>query len=109
MRDYIHVLDLAKAHYLAMQQLFDGESGQFNLGNGNGFSILEIIKVVEKITGKTIPYRYVPKRKGDPASLVGSNLKASKILNYTPSYPDLQNIINTAWKWHKKNPYGFQK
>jgi UDP-glucose 4-epimerase len=108
-RDYIHVVDLAQAHYLAMEQLFDGENGQYNLGNGKGFSILEVIKIIQQVTGKTIPFRYAQKRIGDPATLIGSNHKAAKTLNYTPNYPDLQNIINTAWKWHKNNPHGFQK
>ncbi len=108
-RDYIHVVDLAQAHFLAMEQLLDGMDGQYNLGNGNGFSVLEIIKIIEQVTGKSIPFQYAQKRIGDPAILIGSNLKATKTLNYTPNYPDIHEIISTAWEWHKNNPNGYSK
>ncbi|WP_410208616.1 UDP-glucose 4-epimerase GalE [Fusobacterium sp.] len=101
-RDYIHVVDLVRAHILAIKMLEKNESGIFNLGNGNGFSVLEIIKSAEKVTGKKIDYKIVERRPGDPASVVASAEKAKKILGWQPEYVDINRIVASAWDWVKK-------
>lgn len=101
-RDYIHVVDLVRAHILAIKMLEKNESGIFNLGNGNGFSVLEIIKSAEKVTGKQIDYKIVERRPGDPASVVASAEKAKKILGWQPEYVDINKIVASAWDWVKK-------
>jgi len=102
-RDYIHVTDLADAHILALKYLQDGgESDVFNLGNGNGFSVKEVIETARKITGKNIRAVEDERRPGDPPILVGSSDKAKKVLKWKPKYDDLYKIIETAWNWHKK-------
>ena len=101
-RDYIHVYDLATAHYKALKYLQDGgESKVINLGNGTGFSILEVIKTCEKITGKEIPYTVREKRPGDPATLVACDSLAKEVLGWTPRYPNIEDIIESAYEWHK--------
>lgn len=102
-RDYIHVLDLADAHIRALKYLEKGgRSDFFNLGNGKGFSVREVIETAKKVTGKKIRVSEVERRFGDPPILVGSSKKAFKILKWEPKYSDLAFIIETAWKWHKK-------
>ncbi|MDI6724353.1 MAG: UDP-glucose 4-epimerase GalE [Methanobacterium sp.] len=102
-RDYIHVTDLADAHILALKYLQDGgESDVFNLGNGNGFSVKEVIETARKITDKNIRAVEDERRPGDPPILVGSSDKAKKVLKWKPKYDDLDKIIETAWNWHKK-------
>lgn len=102
-RDYIHVTDLADAHILALEYLKnDGESDVFNLGNGNGFSVKEVIEEARKITGKKINATEAPRRPGDPPTLIGSSKKAMEILNWKPQYHELSKIIETAWNWHKQ-------
>ena len=101
-RDYIHVVDLVRAHILALNILKRNESGIFNLGNGNGFSVLEIINSAEKITGSKISYNIVKRRLGDPASVVASAQKARNILGWEPEYTDINRIISSAWDWVKK-------
>lgn len=101
-RDYIHVVDLVRAHILAIKMLEKNESGIFNLGNGNGFSVLEIIKSAEKVTGKQIDYKIVERRPGDPASVVASAEKAKKILGWQAEYVDINRIVASAWDWVKK-------
>ena len=101
-RDYIHVVDLVKAHILAIKMLERNESGIFNLGNGNGFSVLEIINSAEKVTGKKIDYKIVERRPGDPASVVASAEKAREILGWQPEYVDINRIVSSAWNWVKK-------
>ena len=108
-RDYIHVTDLADAHILALKWLAKGkESRVFNLGNGNGFSVKEIVDLSRKITGKDIPIVEASRREGDPARLVASSDKIKKELKWNPRY-DIKKIIETAWNWHKKCPDGFSK
>ncbi len=103
-RDYIHVTDLADAHIKALKYLEDGgESEVFNLGNGNGFSVREVIEEARKVTGKEIKATETERRAGDPPVLVGSSEKARKILKWQPKYDDLTKIISTAWEWHKKD------
>lgn len=102
-RDYIHVMDLADAHIKALKYLQKGgQSEVFNLGNGQGFSVKEVIETSQKVTGKKIRVEEVERRPGDPPVLVGSSLKAQKILNWHPQYDGLAVIIETAWKWHQK-------
>jgi UDP-glucose 4-epimerase len=108
-RDYIHVMDLAEAHYLALQKLKNtNESGIYNLGNGKGFSVQQVIDTCRKVTGMHIPAEVVPRRPGDPAVLIASSKKAHKELGWTPKYPDLETIVSHAWNWHKNNPNGFE-
>ena len=102
-RDYIHVTDLAEAHILALEYLQNGgESDFFNLGNGNGFSVKEVIETAEEITGKNIKAVEAERRAGDPPTLVGSSTKAKETLNWNPKYDELSKIIETAWNWHQK-------
>ncbi|MEB3175428.1 MAG: GDP-mannose 4,6-dehydratase, partial [Cyanobacteriota bacterium] len=102
-RDYIHISDLATAHILGLEYLQKGgESAVFNLGNGNGFSVREVIATAEKVVGKPIPVQESPRRPGDAPALVGSSAKAKEILGWTPQYADLETIIQQAWRWHQK-------
>lgn len=102
-RDYIHVIDLAQAHILALEYLFDkSDSEIFNLGNGQGFSVKEVIECAKKVTNKEIKVVYTDRRAGDPAILVGSSEKIINKLNWKPQYSKLEDIIKTAWDWHKK-------
>ncbi len=107
-RDYIHVTDLAQAHILAVKYLQNGgQSDIFNLGNGVGFTVKEVIKTAREVTGHPIPAQIAPKRAGDPAQLIASSEKAKKILGWTPEHASLEEIISTAWKWHKNHPNGY--
>jgi UDP-glucose 4-epimerase len=100
-RDYIHVCDLAQAHVLGLRYLQSGRpSDAFNLGNGNGFSVCEVIAAVERITGRTVNTTTAPRRPGDPAALVGSAAKARRVLGWSPQFDTLEAIIDTAWRWH---------
>ena len=109
-RDYIHVSDLASAHILALEHLInDGDNTIFNLGNGVGFSVKEVIDTARKVTGHPIPAETVPKRLGDPAQLIASSEKVKKVLGWSPKYNDLETIIASAWNWHKCHPNGFTK
>ena len=108
-RDYIHVNDLAQAHILAMKYLRDGnESDIFNLGNGVGFTVKEVIEAARTVTGHPIPAKVEPRRAGDPSTLIASSEKAKKILGWKPQYDDLETIISTAWNWHSNHPNGYQ-
>ncbi len=109
-RDYIHVTDLAQAHILAVKYLTDGgESDIFNLGNGVGYSVREVIETARKVTGHPIPATETPRRAGDPARLVASSEKAKKILGWNPIHDSLEEIIESAWKWHKNHPNGYDE
>jgi UDP-glucose-4-epimerase GalE len=104
-RDYIHVTDLADAHLLALEYLRDGgKSDVFNLGNGNGFSVREVISTAKELTGRDIPYVESKRRPGDPPVLIGTSDKIRKILGWDPVYNSLNQIIDTAWRWHNKIP-----
>lgn len=108
-RDYIHVMDLVDVHILAMNRLrAGGESRIYNLGNGEGFSVKEVIEVAREVTNHEIPAEVTPRRAGDPARLVASSAKAMEELKWTPKYNSLKSIIETAWKWHKNNPNGYK-
>ena len=107
-RDYIHVNDLSQAHILAMEYLSKGgESNIFNLGNGVGFTVKEVIETARKVTNHTIPIREEERRAGDPSVLIASSEKARKVLGWKPQYADLETIISTAWKWHVNHPDGY--
>ena len=107
-RDYIHVTDLAQAHILAVQYLNNGgESDIFNLGNGVGYSVREVIETARKVTGHPIPATESSRRAGDPARLVASSEKAKKILGWKPVHDSLEEIIASAWNWHKNHPNGY--
>ena len=109
-RDYIHVTDLAQAHILAVKYLLAGnESNTFNLGNGVGFSVKEVIETAKKATGLPIKAEVAPRRAGDPARLIASSEKAKEILGWNPQHADLEKIISSAWKWHSTHPNGFNK
>lgn len=103
-RDYIHIVDLAQAHILG---LAPGKSGFFNLGNGDGYSVRQVIESCGRITGKKIPHVEKPRRPGDPPRLVASAEKAVRELGWKPRYPKLDDIVATAWAWHQKNPNGY--
>lgn len=108
-RDYIHVNDLAQAHILAMKYLRDGnDSNIFNLGNGVGFTVKEVVETARKVTGHPIPAKEEPRRAGDPSMLIASSAKAKEVLGWNPQYADLETIIDTAWNWHKSHPNGYQ-
>lgn len=108
-RDYIHVSDLAAAHYLALEYLNKGgKSDIFNLGNGVGFSVKEVIDASREVTGDKIPAIVSKRREGDPKTLIASSDKARNILGWQPKYTDLKEIIQTAWMWHKNHPEGYK-
>ena len=108
LRDYIHVLDLADAHVLALEHLRrGGKSDIFNLGSGNGFSVKEMIKAAERVTGQSIKVQIGQRRSGDPARLIASSEKARKILGWAPKFDDVEKVIGTAWAWHSRHPEGF--
>ncbi len=108
-RDYIHIDDLAQAHFLALQRLMNGlPGGKYNLGNGNGYSVKQVIETACKVTGKPVPSKIVGRRPGDPAILVGSSEKAINELGWNPRLNDLHTIIETAWKWHRDHPDGYK-
>ena len=109
-RDYIHVTDLAQAHILALDYLMKGgDNNIFNLGNGVGFTVQEVIDVARSVTGHPIPARIAPRRAGDPAQLIASSEKAMKVLGWQPKYNDLPTIVASAWAWHKSHPHGFEE
>lgn len=108
-RDYIHVNDLAQAHILAMEYLRKGnDSNIFNLGNGVGFTVKEVVETARKVTGHSIPAKEEPRRAGDPSTLIASSEKAKDILGWKPKFDDLETIITTAWNWHKNHPNGYE-
>lgn len=109
-RDYIHVSDLADAHIRALERLRGGgESAIYNLGNGTGFSVKQVIDVSREVTGHPIPAKIVPRRSGDPAVLIASSERARTELGWTPKYADLRPIVESAWAWHSAHPDGYGK
>lgn len=108
-RDYIHVMDLASAHYRALEYLRKGsQSDVFNLGNGNGYSVKEVIETTRKVTGHHIPAVVKERRLGDPATLIASSEKAKFVLDWKPEFNSLEKIIEDAWRWHNNNPDGYK-
>lgn len=107
-RDYVHVVDLADAHILAMKYLSEGnDSNAFNLGSATGFSNLEILNAARKVTGQPIPAKIGPRRPGDPSTLIAASDKARTILGWKPKFDDVEQVIATAWNWHQTHPEGF--
>ncbi|MEP7074248.1 MAG: UDP-glucose 4-epimerase GalE [Acidobacteriota bacterium] len=107
-RDYIHVSDLAQAHLLALEHLRSGRRSEFiNLGNGSGFSVREVIEAARRLTDKPIEANIAPRRPGDPPQLVGDSAKAREVLGWKPQFPELERIIESAWKWHQARPSGY--
>lgn len=108
-RDYIHVTDLANAHILALDRMLSGGcSATYNLGNGQGFSVKEMVDIAREVTGHTIPAEIAPRRAGDPATLIASSEKAQQELKWEPKYNDVKTIIASAWKWHQSHPNGYE-
>lgn len=107
-RDYIHVLDLAEAHLLAVQHLrAGGPSRRYNLGNGQGFSVRQVIETVSEVTGLEVPYEEGPRRAGDPARLIAASNAIRNDWGWQPRYPDLKMIVSHAWNWHQSHPEGY--
>jgi UDP-glucose 4-epimerase len=107
-RDYVHIADIADAHEKALDILRRGESDRINLGNGKGFSVLEVINTAGKVVGKPVPYKVSGRREGDPAVLVASAKKAGDVLGWRPLYSSLDSIIESAWRWHREHPHGYR-
>ena len=105
-RDYIHIVDLARAHILALEK---DVAGPFNLGTGTGFSVKDVIETCREVTGHAIPLEISPRRPGDPACLVAGAEKAKTVLGWKPQYPDLKTIVQHAWNWHRAHPHGYGK
>ena len=107
-RDYIHISDLSSAHLLALDHLRAGKESQFiNLGNGNGYSVKQVIDTATKVTGREMPVENGPRRAGDPPQLVGDSKKAREVLGWKPQFPELEKIIESAWNWHQEHPNGY--
>ena len=103
-RDYIHIIDLAQAHILALEP---GKQGFYNLGNGDGYSVRQVIQMCERVTGRTIPALEKPRRPGYPPKLVAAADRAMRELGWKPKHPKLEDIVATAWAWHKQHPHGY--
>ena len=109
-RDYVQVVDLVNAHLLALEHLKKGgRSGIFNLGSAQGFSVMEIIRAAERVCGREIKFAVKQRRAGDPARLVADSSKARQILGWRPEYDNIEDIISTAWNWHRRHPEGWGK
>lgn len=108
-RDYIHISDLASAHVMTLEALQSKDQLVYNLGNGKGYSVREIIETARDVTGHPIPAVDAPRREGDPARLVASSLRIRDELGWEPKYPDLEDIISSAWDWHREHPNGYEE
>jgi len=108
-RDYVHILDLASAHLLALQALENRDQLIYNLGNGQGFSVRQVLEVARKVTGHAIPAMDSPRRPGDPPVLVASAQKIQQELKWQPKYPNLDSIVSSAWEWRRKHPNGYEQ
>jgi UDP-glucose 4-epimerase len=108
-RDFIHVADVAKAHLLALEKTDRLNGKVYNLGNGEGYSVLEVIKVAEKIVGENIHVKFDPRRPGDPVTLIASSKRAAEELGWKPEFPDLESIVESAWRWLKDHPDGYKQ
>lgn len=105
-RDFIHVLDLAMAHYLGLKYIMENDtSDDFNLGSNTGYSVLEMIKALSEVAGQDVPYEIADRREGDPPSLVASNEKAKRVLGWNPTHSDIKNILKDAWNWEHNRKY----
>lgn len=106
-RDYVHVEDLGQAHLLALDHLDHAENAIFNLGNGQGFSVLEVLRTVEAVAGRPVPWNPGPRREGDPPRLVASSEKARQVLGWTPAHDGLDVIVKSAFEWRQRHPHGY--
>jgi UDP-glucose 4-epimerase len=106
-RDYVHTADLAQAHQLAVEALGPGVGLSYNLGSGQGTSILEVLRACEEVVGRPIQHEFAPRRPGDPATLVATPEKIREELGWSPRYPDIREIAETAWRWHEAHPQGY--
>lgn len=101
-RDYVHVLDLADAHVRALDHMESGPGAHaFNLGNGTGFSVMQVIRAAERVTGLPVPFEHAPRRAGDPPVLVAASQRAREVLGWSPVYTDIEDVLRTAWDWHR--------
>jgi UDP-glucose 4-epimerase len=108
-RDYIHVLDIARAHILALKCFGENAGNQvYNLGNGEGYSVMEVIEAARRVTGAKIPVEVYPRRPGDPPELVASSEMAKAGMEWEPQYPELESIIGSAWQWQREHPQGYE-
>jgi len=108
LRDYVHVDDLSRAHIAVFDKLSKpGAALFYNLGTGTPTSVLEVIRAVEKVTGRTVPHNFAPRRAGDPPALYADSSKAKNELGWTVKFPDIESIVSTAWKWHSAHPAGY--
>jgi len=106
-RDYVHIEDLANAHRLAIEATTKGTKGVFNIGIGNGQTVLEVIKACERVTGKSLATEMGTRRAGDPVALVSDPAKLRRVLGWEPQYKTIDSIVETAWAWHQANPDGY--
>jgi UDP-glucose 4-epimerase len=106
-RDYIHTADLAQAHQLAVEAIEPGEGRAYNVGTGAGATVLEVLRACEEAVGRPIPHEFAGRRPGDPAVLIGSADRLRGELGWSPRYPDIREIVRTAWEWHRRHPDGF--
>jgi UDP-glucose 4-epimerase len=108
-RDYVHVLDLADAHTLALEALASGQGpiGAFNLGTRDGATVREVVESVERVTGRNVPVQYAERRPGDPPVLVADSTRAREILGWEPHRSTLDEMVGSAWKWHQAHPGGY--
>ncbi len=107
-RDYVHVEDLASAHLLALEALAPGKRLEYNLGTGQGYSVREVIRLAEEVTGRKVPFTEGPRRPGDPPMLVAASDKVQRELGWKPRYAELRPILETAWNWHRRRPHGYE-
>ena len=109
LRDYVHVSDLADAHVKALEAVVEtGRSGAYNLGTGRPHSVRDVIRTVERVTGRSVPWTVAPRRAGDPTVLYAASQKAQAELHWKPRWPDLESIVRTAWEWHRTHPHGYK-
>lgn len=106
-RDYVHVMDIARAHVLALGKLDDLSGRAYNLGSGSGYSVLEVVETAKKVSGVDIPFKSCPRRPGDPVALVASSGRAKSELGWKPEFPQIETIIESAWRWMKQHPRGY--
>ena len=107
-RDYVHVVDIANAHLSALEKIEDIDERAFNLGNGEGYSNLQVLEAARRVTGKEIPTEFAPRREGDPAVLVASSQRAREFLGWSPLHPDLEAMVRDAWNWRTAHPNGYR-
>jgi UDP-glucose 4-epimerase len=106
-RDYIHTSDLAQAHQRTIEAVEPGEGRAYNVGTGTGATVLEVVRACEEAVGRPIPHEFADRRAGDPAVLIGAADRLRRELGWSPRYPDIRDIVRTAWEWHRRHPHGF--